>query len=86
MIAPEISKIQKSRFVYKFSKQLKSWCQDLETSDSTIVAISRKGPRLIELLIREGLLSTQVLNRVITEHAIPYYVFENHEEILLIDD
>jgi len=42
-----------------------NWCEELQAHSGTVVAISRKAPRLIELLIREGLLPSAFMSRVI---------------------
>lgn len=57
MLVSNSNSIKKSRFVNKYKPYLKEWSNRLEEENHTIVAISRKGPRLLELLVREGLLS-----------------------------
>lgn len=86
MLVSNLDSTINSRFVNKYKRYLQKWCDRLEANDFTIIAISRKGPRLLELLVREGLLSAEVLNRVVTEHSLPLYNFSDGEKIFLIDD
>jgi hypothetical protein len=74
-----------SRFSSLYSGALKAWCQDLGETEGIIVAIARKGPRLLELLLREQFLPTEVLNRVVSEHALPFCV-EFDGNVTVVDD
>ncbi|MBI5774854.1 MAG: hypothetical protein HZA89_14060 [Verrucomicrobia bacterium] len=59
------------RFLDLYSAELGQWCRDLESSSDTILAIARKGPRLVELLVHLKMLQPSVLERIITEHSLP---------------
>lgn len=61
-----------SRFVQLLETQLRQWAHALEQESGPILAISRKGPRLLELLVTEGLLDHSVLDRLVTERALPF--------------
>jgi hypothetical protein len=81
----------KSRFANLYRQQLQSWANELQAYcddsdlDTLIVAISRKGPRLIELLVHEGFLPQSFKNRVISELALPF-VTDCQRRLLLVDD
>lgn len=64
-----------SAFIGKYSHEAKEWAKELTCEDeSYIIAIARKCPRLLETLIRENnILPANVLDRVITEHALPFH-------------
>jgi len=61
-----------SRLVELYEGRLRDWANELQSTPGLVVAISRKGPRLIELLIREGLLPPGFMSRVISEYALPF--------------
>jgi hypothetical protein len=89
--APLSSGRVKSRFADLYEQHLQSWANELQAycnandSDTVIVAISRKGPRLIELLIHEGFLPQSFKSRVISELALPF-VKDYGQRILIVDD
>lgn len=60
------------RIFQLYGSRLRDWAEYLERTPGTIVAISRKGPRLIELLVRDGILAQSVIDRVVTERALPF--------------
>jgi hypothetical protein len=74
-----------SRIVDTYRGRLTSWAEALQNEIGTIVAISRKGPRLLELLIREGLLPPSFPERVVTEHALPF-LRNISGDLVIIDD
>lgn len=61
-----------SRVIQLYEGRLKEWAEELLSQPGLVLAISRKGPRLIELLIREGLLPRTFMRRVISEYALPF--------------
>jgi hypothetical protein len=74
-----------SRLANLFTFQLESWANELKSMDSTVLAISRKGPRLIELLIYEGFLPNTFREQVISELALPF--MKDHDgKMVVIDD
>jgi len=87
MVATEnVNKILDSRLVQVFGGRLKDWSDELQKRPETIVAISRKGPRLLELMVREGFLSESVLSRVIAEQALPFLTQNDNVGFVVIDD
>lgn len=74
-----------SRLVHIFASQFKAWANKLDSMNATTLAISRKGPRLIELLIYEGLLPDTFRKRVISELALPF-MQDCHGDLIIIDD
>ncbi|WP_106831539.1 hypothetical protein [Parabacteroides pacaensis] len=64
-----------SAFIGKYGHEAKKWAEELTCEDENyIIAIARKCPRLLETLIRENnILPASVLDRVITEHALPFH-------------
>ncbi len=73
-----------SRFVEKHRRSLEAWVKELAEEPGLIIAISRKGPRLLELLVREEVLPRSVLRRVTTELALPF--LDASEDALRIGD
>ena len=61
-----------SSFVEKHRQSFEAWAKDLSEAPGLVVAISRKGPRLLELLVREQVLPPGFLRRVTTELALPF--------------
>ena len=47
--------VYKSRFTDTYFDRLKEWASEIINCPGVIIAISRKGPRLLELLIRENI-------------------------------
>jgi hypothetical protein len=74
-----------SRLANLFTFQLESWANELKSMDSTVLAISRKGPRLIELLIYEGFLPNTFREQVISELALPF-MKDCAGKMVVIDD
>ncbi len=56
-------------FVAAYRDSLAEWVASLEGIDGPVLAISRKTPRLLELLLREGIGSQALLDRLVTEHS-----------------
>jgi len=75
-----------TRLVQMYGGRLKDWADELQRCSDTIVAISRKGPRLIELMVREGFLSESVLSRVIAEQALPFLTQNDNPGFVIVDD
>lgn len=73
-----------SPFVKKYSTELIKWASYIENSGNDILAISRKGPRLLELLNNDGLLSKSTLDRTFTEYAFPF--ISNLGKLTIVDD
>jgi hypothetical protein len=73
------------RLFQLYGSQLRKWADHLERTPGTIVAISRKGPRLIELMVREGILAPSVMDRVVTERALPFLT-EAELPLIVTDD
>jgi hypothetical protein len=80
------NKVLDSRLVQVFRGRLKDWAEELQKCSDTIVAISRKAPRLIELMVREGFLSESVLSRVIAEQALPFLIQNDNSGFVVVDD
>jgi len=74
-----------SRLVQMYKGRLRDWAYELEQSRGLVLAISRKGPRLLELLVREGLLPSSFMNRVICEQALPF-LQDCPDDLIVIDD
>ncbi|MBF0435070.1 MAG: hypothetical protein HQL77_06825 [Magnetococcales bacterium] len=72
-------------FTQRYRRQLKEWVAFLGQHNGLILAISRKGPRLLEVLIAESLLDPSILQRVISERALPL-IDHQRTELLIIDD
>jgi hypothetical protein len=68
-----------------YKGRLGDWTRELERSRGLILAISRKGPRLLELLVREGLLPSTFMGRVICEQALPF-LQDCPDDLIVIDD
>jgi hypothetical protein len=79
-------KVLNSRLVQGLGGRLRDWADELQECPSTIVAISRKGPRLIELMVREGFLPESVLSRVIAEQALPFLTQNDNAGFVVTDD
>jgi hypothetical protein len=75
-----------TRLAQIFGGRLKGWADELQKRSDTVVAISRKGPRLIELMAREGFLSKSVLSRVIAEQALPFLTQNDNAGFVVVDD
>jgi hypothetical protein len=87
MVATEsVNKVLGTRLVQVFGGRLKDWADELQKRPGTLVAISRKAPRLIELMIREGFLPESVLSRVIAEQALPFLTQNDNAGFVVIDD
>lgn len=61
-----------SRFGRIYSADLKAWADELQKASGLIVAIARKGPRLIEAMIKDGFLPSGFLERVTSNKALPF--------------
>lgn len=82
-----VDEVLGTRLAQTFWGRLKDWSEELQKSPgATIVAISRKGPRLVELMVREGFLSESVLSHVIAEQALPFLTQNENAGFVVIDD
>ncbi len=77
--------IQRSWLGQLYAPRLRSWADRLTLETGAIIAISRKGPRLIELLIAEGLLPLDFMKRVVSEKALPF-LQDIVGDLLVVDD
>jgi hypothetical protein len=75
-----------TRLVQIFGGRLRDWAGELQKCPHTIVAISRKAPRLIELMVSEGFLSESILSRVVAEQALPFLTQNNNAGFVVVDD
>lgn len=75
-------------FMEENEGHLRRWCKSLWTHEGPIVAISRKGPRLLELAHREGLVTDANVNRVTSERALAFRLLNagSSEVITICDD
>ena len=75
-------------FVEEQEGRLRRWCELLQVHDGPVVAISRKGPRLLELAHRKGLLADVDLKRVTSERALAFRLLDHRpsEVITICDD
>lgn len=71
-------------FVAENRVALGRWVAHLEDIEAPILAISRKTPRLLELLVRAGVAPPKILDRVITEHSM--WLRPRIRELVLADD
>ena len=62
----------RTAFADRHRDRLSAWLKQLSDSEGTVVAVSRKAPRLIELGVRENLVDRSLLERVTTEFALPF--------------
>jgi hypothetical protein len=74
-----------SRFVTRYEPDFRRWVEFLAERHGPIVAISRKAPRLLELLHREGIASSDLLSRVVSEHALPF-MGSYADDLIVVDD
>ena len=73
-------------FFQEYGGYLRRWAEKIEQRvnvGSSVVAISRKGPRLLELLAKYQFLNQDILDKVVTESATG---FQRYEKIVLLDD
>jgi len=81
----EILTVKKgSAFIKRYYSELLGWATYLNLTASEILTISRKGPRLIELLFNDGLINKKTLNSCYTEYAIPF--IKDANKITIVDD
>ena len=82
---PNFDKSIIPRFVMLYEQQLLQWAKSLERRKGLIVAIARKGPRLIEALAKFGLIDSSILKWVISERALPFISYDT-PQIIVSDD
>lgn len=75
-------------FVYERVESLSNWGKGLAERSGPIYAISRKAPRLLELLVREGVVNAALLHRTTTERGllIDLHELPAGEEPIVCDD
>jgi hypothetical protein len=59
-------------FTENYEDDLLEWINYLDGSFDQILAISRKGPRIIDLLNELNIINSSLKNRTISEYAIPF--------------
>ncbi len=77
--------LHNSLFGLIYNKELVNLSDRLQKIEGSIIAIARKGPKLLELMVREGFLSSDFMNRVITDKALPFSN-DNHNRFIIFDD
>ncbi|MCD7936329.1 MAG: hypothetical protein LUG98_05675 [Tannerellaceae bacterium] len=68
---------------------MKIWADLINSmGEAYTLSIARKCPRILEVLIREGLLDKSYLNQVFSEHALPFHFStgKSHHTYKLCDD
>jgi len=78
-------KMYTSKFIEQYRQNLEAWAKKLIEQRGQTIGISRKGPRLFALLVREGLLPHDFFNSVITELALPF-LDTPYESLTIADD
>jgi hypothetical protein len=73
------------RFIELYEGRLSAWAEELQNTHGPIVAIARKGPRLLELLVRYGILPSDFMKCVISERALPF-LSGPHQTVVVTDD
>jgi hypothetical protein len=73
-----------SSFVKNYRTEIVEWTDYVNNNSKNILAISRKGPRLIEVLHEAGLINSYVLHNTFSEYALPF--LEKMDELSIIDD
>ncbi len=61
-----------SAFSRRYEEEINKWSLHFDLTTCPILAVSRKGPRLIELLHQDGFFGKEVLDRTCSEYAIPF--------------
>jgi hypothetical protein len=78
--------IPHSRLMALHRSRFERWADVLESHPGHLIAISRKGPRLLELMTKEGILPSAVLDRVSSEIALPLISPGARGDLVVIDD
>ena len=74
---------KKAYIISKFQSEFENWSYHVNQSIN-LLAISRKGPRLIELLFEEGLINSNILDNVFSEYSLPFIKISN--KLTIVDD
>ena len=83
-IGVTISKKSTSSFLKIYQTEMIEWADYVNNNAQNILAISRKGPRLIEMLHNAGLISDQVYHNTFSEYALPF--LGKMDDLSIIDD
>lgn len=79
--------VTSSLFSSRYGEMLAAWGDDLLKLDRPVVALTRKGPRLLELAAREGLIPTSLMSRLTTERALVLGVLSAEDRgVVMTDD
>jgi hypothetical protein len=73
-----------SSFLKNYRTEIVEWAHYVNSNSKNILAISRKGPRLIEMLHKAGLITGRVLHNTFSEYALPF--LGQTDELSIIDD
>jgi hypothetical protein len=79
----ELTKTQ-SKFSERYLNEIEKWSLYFNSFDNPILSISRKGPRLLELLYEDNIISKSVLDRTCSEYSIPF--LKNIYSLSVVDD
>ena len=82
MLSAEIGVVSPA-FVQDHRANLERWCRLLTNDSGPILAIARKGPRLLELAARAGFLSNEDVQRVTSERALPLDLLDQSSRSVL---
>jgi hypothetical protein len=73
-----------SSFLKNYRTEIVEWANYVNNNSKNILAISRKGPRLIEMLHKAGFINSRVLNNTFSEYALPF--LGKMDDLSIIDD
>jgi hypothetical protein len=71
-------------FLKNYRTEIVEWANYVNNNSKNILAISRKGPRLIEMLHKAGLINSRVLHNTFSEYALPF--LGQMDELSIIND
>ena len=84
MIVASSVKKSTSSFLRSYRANIVQWADYLNDNAKNILAISRKGPRLIEILHEAGFINNRVFHNTFSEHALPF--LGEMTELTIVDD
>jgi hypothetical protein len=73
-----------SSFLKNCRAEIVEWANYVNNNPKNILAISRKGPRLLEMLHKAELINSRVLHNTFSEYALPF--LGKTDELSIIDD
>jgi hypothetical protein len=73
-----------SSFLKNYRAEIVEWVSYVNSNSKNILAISRKAPRLIEILHNAGLINSRVLHNTLNEYALPF--LGKMDDLSIIDD